>query len=434
MSAKAKKKNSTRPYIVAGYLIILIAFVGLGGWATTAKIDSAVVAQGNIVLEGNRKAIQHLEGGIIVEILVEEADLVEKNDVLILLSDVKSRSNVEVFSKRIKISRAIEARLVAEIALADTIQISDALKNDSSREIQSIVVDQFKLFDSRRKILTFKKDILNNRIEQLKGQIKGLKIQEDAFSRRHKIQFDRMERLREGVKSGVIKKNRVAEVQDGVIEIEADLGRIITEIAKTKNTMGETTLQILQTTQEYTTRASMEIKDVKSEINEFTERLIVAEDVLRRTAIVSPVTGSVQNLKVHTTGGVIRPGDVLMEIVPKNEKFIVNAKISPLDIDNIKVGLLTEVRFSSFNSRNAPTLFGTIETISNDIIAPTQQGQQPYFLARIDVSKSDIPDTIRDKLTPGMPADILISTGERTVTSYLISPLEDAIRKSFREE
>lgn len=434
MSAKAKMKKSTRPFIVAGYLIILIAFVGLGGWATTAKIDSAVVAQGNIVLEGNRKAIQHLEGGIVAEILVEEADLVQKNDVLILLSDVKSRSNVEVFSRRIKISRAIEARLIAEIALADTVQLSDALNNDSSPEIQSTIADQLKLFDSRRKVFTFRKDILNNRIEQLKGQIKGLKIQENAFSRRHKIQFDRMERLREGVKSGVIKKNRVAEVQDGVIEIEADLGRIITEIAKTKNTMGETTLQILQATQEYKTRASTEIKDVKGEINEFTERLKVAEDVLRRTAIVSPVTGSVQNLKVHTSGGVIRPGDVLMEIVPRNEKFIVNAQISPLDIDNIKVGLLTEVRFSSFNSRNAPTLFGTIETISNDIIAPTQQGQQPYFLARIDVSKSDIPDEIRDKLTPGMPADILISTGERTVTSYLISPLEDAIRKSFREE
>ena len=185
---------------------------------------------------------------------------------------------------------------------------------------------------------------------------------------------------------------------------------------------------------EYRERANVELDSVRGEISELQERVIVATDILARTELVAPASGSVQNLQVHTLGSVVRPGDVLMEIVPKDEQLIITARVSPVDIDNVGPGYATEVRFSAFKARLTPIVLGEVETVSEDVISPSNPNEMPYYLARINVPEERIDSEIRDRITAGMPADVVITTGERRVVDYLTAPLMDAVRKSLLEE
>lgn len=222
--------------------------------------------------------------------------------------------------------------------------------------------------------------------------------------------------------------------EEEYVEVKANVARMDTEKAKVEKTIGETEYQIIQTQQEFKERANSEYKEVSGQIKELVEHIKVAENVLARTDIRSPVDGFAQNLRFHTTGGVIRPGDVVVEVVPVEDRMVINARVSPIDIDSVHPGLVAEVKFSAFASRFMPIVTGEVDSVSKGTIVPSDQRQTPYYLARINVSKGMVPDEIEERLTAGMPADVIISTGERTVMDYLTSPLTDAIRKSMREE
>lgn len=209
---------------------------------------------------------------------------------------------------------------------------------------------------------------------------------------------------------------------------------MISDIAQARASIGETELQTLQLKQEYRERASNELEQVRAEIRELMERRKVADDVLDRTEIRAPGSGTIQNLKVHTVGSVIRPGEVLMELVPEDEELIINARVSPIDVDNVSAGLMTEVRFTAFKTKLIPIMLGTVDTVSGDVITPDNANEPPYYLARITVDENDIPAEIKDRLSAGMPADVVITTGERTVINFIASPLMDAVRKSMIEE
>ena len=209
---------------------------------------------------------------------------------------------------------------------------------------------------------------------------------------------------------------------------------MISEIAQARNVIGETELQKLQVNQEYKERANGELEQVRGEIAELRERQKVANDVLARTEIRAPGSGTIQNLQVHTLGSVVRPGEVLMELVPEDEELIINARVAPIDIDNVAVGLSTEVRFTAFKAKLTPIMLGEVDTVSGDVITPENPNELPYYLARVVVDESEIPDEIQGRLTAGMPADVIITTGERTVVNYITAPLMDAVRKSLIEE
>jgi len=428
-------KRSIRPVAIAGLAIVFLTFGVFGGWASMAKIDSAVVAPGTISLQGNRKVVQHLEGGIVAELLVDEADHVEKGDTLIRLSSIEARSNLAVFKTRVKISQIIEARLKAELSLSDEIKLPDDfdLENASSN-VKEAYANQKGIFEDRRSILNSQIDILSSRVDQTNEQIEGLKLQKSAMERRLANYKELVDRMTSGQEQGLVQTNILSQRQDEYIQIEADLGNIISQIAQAKNTISEAKLQSLQVRQEYTERANTELETIKSEVAEVKERLKVATDVLERTEIRATASGSIQNLKVHTVGSVIRPGDVLMEIVPRDETFIITARVAPTDVDNVNPGLRTEVRFTAFKSRLTPIVLGEVETVSEDVITPDAQDQMPYYLARIKVDPEDISDEIRNGITAGMPVDVIITTGERRVVTYLTAPLMDAVRKSLIEE
>ena len=430
----AIKKPNPRPVALAGYVLLFITFGVFGGWAAVAKLDSAVVAPATISLEGNRRVVQHFEGGIVEEILVEEAKEVQEGDVLLRLNSIEARSNLEVFSTRLDVARLVEARLLAERGLEETVNFPADVLAKQSVAVTAALADQTDLFEDRRLILESQENILAARIEQIKVQIEGLELQKSAFERRIENYTQMLERMRSGADSGSIATNQLAQREDELIEIEANLGQVISDIAQARASIGETELQALQLRQEYRERASTELEQIRAEISELTERLKVAADVLDRTEIRAPGSGTIQNLKVHTIGSVVRAGDILMELVPEDEELIINARVSPIDKDNVAPGFETEVRFTAFKAKLTPIMLGSVETVSGDVITPDNANEPPYFLARVTVDEADIPEEIKDRITAGMPADVVITTGERTVANFIVSPLMDAVRKSMIEE
>ena len=429
------KKPSPKPIAIMGYAIVFVTFGVLGTWAAVAKIDSAVFAPGTISLEGNRKVVQHLEGGIVEEILVKEADTVEENDVLLRLSGVEARSNLEVINTRMNMALVAEARLLAEREMTDRIDLPEGIDPDNvSKAVQEVIADQRDRFKARRSIMKSRIDILSSRVDQTEEQIEGLQLQKSALERRVENFSTMIERMRGGQEKGLIQTNVLSQREDEMIQIEASLGQVISEIAQARNVISETEFEALQIEQEYRERANTELEEVRSEISELRQQKMVAEDILRRTNIRAPGSGTIQNLKVHTVGSVIKAGEVLMELVPENENLIVNARVSPRDIDNVSPGLDTEVRFTAFKTKLTPIMLGRVQSVSNDVITPENPQEMPYYLARIDVDEKDIPPDIEGRLTAGMLADVIITTGERTVMNFIASPLLDAVRKSMIEE
>ena len=428
------KKPSPKPVALMGYILIFITFGVFGSWAAVAKLDSAVVAPGTISLEGNRRVVQHFEGGIVEEILVQEADRVQIGDVLLRLNSIEARSNLEVFSTRLDVAHLVEARLLTERALEDEVQFPEDVLSRNSASVNAVLADQQNLFKGRRGILKSQEDILSARIEQIKVQIEGLELQRSAFERRIENYTAMLVRMRSGESKGLIQGNQLAQREDELIEIEANLGQVISDVAQAQASIGETKLQILQLTQEYRERASTELEQIRAQISELQERRKVAADVLDRTEIRAPGSGAIQNLKVHTVGSVVRPGDVLMELVPEDEELIINARVSPIDVDNVAPGLSYEVHFRVFKTTLIPIMLGKVKSVSGDVITPDNGNEPPYYLARVTVDENDIPADIKDRLTAGMPADVVITTGERTVINFIASPLMDAVRKSMIEE
>ena len=427
-------KPSPKPVALAGYVLNFLTFGVLGSWAAVAKLDSAVVAPATISLEGNRRVVQHFEGGIVEEILVSEATRVDQGDVLLRLSSVEAQSNLDVLSTRLDVARMIEARLLAERKLAEEISFPADLVSRENQIVGAVQEDQLDLFREGRSILKSQEDILRARMGQIEVQIEGLELQKSAFQRRIDNYTEMLDRMRDGESRGLIQGNVLSQREDEMIEIEANLGQVISDIAQARASIGETELQILQLTQEYRQRANTELEQIRAEISELQERRKVAADVLNRTEIRAPGSGSIQNLKVHTVGSVVRPGDVLMELVPEDEELVINARVSPIDKDNVAPGLLTEVRFTAFKTKLTPIMLGEVESVSGDVITPENPNEPPYFLARVTVDENDIPEEIRDRITAGMPADVIITTGERTVANFIVSPLMDAVRKSMIEE
>ncbi|WP_281978538.1 HlyD family type I secretion periplasmic adaptor subunit [Pseudorhizobium flavum] len=427
-------KSNPRPFIIAGYTVIALTFGVVGGWAATAQLDRAVIAPGMIDVASNRKQIQHLEGGVIEEILVKEGSRVKAGDVLMRLNDVQARANVRVYEIRLHIAQAMEARLLAERRMEDSFDLPVNLQKDVAPEVQAAIVDQREIFADRISVLNSQVSILKSRIEQLRRESEGLEQQKRSFQERVQILSERLERLRPGLESGIVQANIFATYEDEYIEVKANIARMETEKAKVEKSIGETEFQILQTQQQYKERASSEYKDVSGELKELTERLLAAQDILRRTRITSPVDGTVERLQFHTVGGVIKPGDIVSEILPTADRFVIEARVAPIDIDSVHPGLQAEVKLTAFPGRFMPIVTGEVDSVSKVTIDPKDGKTAPYFRARINVSKGMVPDDIEERLTVDMPADVIITTGERTVIDYLTSPLTDAIYKSMREE
>ncbi len=421
-----------------GYLVILILFGGLGGWSAYAMIDSAAMAPGLVTVESYRKAVQHLEGGIVQELTVREGDTVQAGDIVARLDDTQFSSQLEAVRSQLAALRALEARLIAERDGLDEVVLPPTLIQTTETVVVDPRVNEFisvqrQVFEARRADLTGRIEVLEQRIEQLQEQVTGLDARERSLVRRIDLYNDELSGLRSLFDEGMGDKIRLRALDRDLAEVEGELAAVRSDRNRARLQIAETRLQIAQTQREAHRDVVTELSAVQERLFEALEQARGLEDRVRRTAVRAPATGRVVGLDVHTVGGVLAPGERLMDIVPQDEPLVIDARVLPQDIDRVFAGLEAQVRFTAFNFRTTPTVTGRVMTLSADSLTDPQTGMS-YFLARVEVSDSERQKLGEVVLLPGMPAEVMIITGERTLLDYIMRPLSDALARSFRED
>ena len=433
MKKSEKSISDWRGIAVAGYAVIILTFGVVGVWAAVAKLDKAVVAQGFVAVETNRKSVQHFEGGMVREIFIKEGDHVTKGEVLFSLKKVQAQANNDLVKNQLDSGLALEARLLAERDQKENITWPEEFSGRSAEPLLArIMTDQIHQFQERHTSLEGQVSVLELRIEQLTMGIKGIAIEKDSTEKQVGYINDELVNLRDLGKKQLVPMTRVYAMERERTRLEGVIGHSIADTAKAQSSIGEIKIQIQQLRQKFQEDIASSLLDVRQKIADARERVTVAGDVLNRVEIVAPLDGTVQNLKVFTVGQVLRPAETLLEIVPDEEPLVVNAQFSPNDIDTVYGGQQAEIRFPAFHARDIPLMMGRIKSISHDRLMD-EQTRQFYFLGVIALGRSDIPEEYRSRIRPGMPAEVIVASGERTVLSYIISPLSESFRKSFRE-
>jgi HlyD family secretion protein len=414
-----------------GYLTIIFTFLVLGGWSAFAKLDSAVVAQGVIVNQSNKRTVQHLEGGIIQEILVREGQRVQVGQVLFRVDSITAKASFDVQRSQLDFSVAQEARLVAERDNADRISFPEELQSRSDNpNVASAISDQTKQFQERRASLLGQVGLRESKMREYQNEIDGLTLERDAANSQLGFIKEELKDVKYLLDQALVPKSRVLALEREKSRLEGVVGRSTADQARAENGIGEERLQIRQIHQKSSEEVAGQILEVRQKIADLREKLRIATDVLGRVDVVAPVSGTLQNLKVFTVGGVIRAGEPLVDVVPEHDSLIVQAHISPLDMERVLPGMRAEVRFPSFQSNLIPLISGYIDTVSQDRLTD-EATKQPYFLAQ--VTADDVPNDVRDRLIAGMPAEVIMPSGERTILDYLVKPMKDRMRNALRE-
>ena len=430
-----RPSSSNKQVITIGLVFVALIFLGLGAWAATAPLARAISAGAVLVVKGERKKVQHLEGGIVSNLYIREGDLVKEGQILLSLDPLQANANVERHYNQLDQLLAREARLAAELRGDEYITFSGPILNKSKNnpEFFEIIETEQQNFEARRESFNGHINILNQRIEQLDIEIEGLEIQRAARLEQHKIFSDEIIGLRSLHEKGYFPRSKLLASERAIVNLRGAAGQDTARIARAKSAQGEARNQIISVRQRFREEVVEDIGDVKGEINDLNERLLVAQDILKRVEIRAPRSGIVQGIRVHTIGGVVRPGDLLMEIAPQDDDLVVQAQISPVDADIIMVGQEAEIRLTALNVRSTPTIYGTVVSVSGDALTDSAN-QTKFFLSQIEISESELVKLGDVKLSAGMPAEVLIQAGERTLLNYLVKPMSDALMRGLNEE
>jgi hypothetical protein len=421
-----KSNNVASKPIRRGLISLLIFSIIFLSWAIFAPIESASIADGTIVLDFNHKTIQHLEGGIIDDILVKEGQVVKEGEVLLYLHDVKAKSDQEIVMKNLWVMQIQRERLLTEKEGRASLNLKSffaEIGNFSSKDekgLDGVIGNQVKLFESRR-------SKVSEEIKSLRDKIASLKAQEISAQRRLKILRKELKMIKPLVRENNLPIIRQYELEKQVTEMAGMVNQFTSEKASAEK-------QIEVYRYEDMSKILDELKETETEIVNLTNQLTSAKDILQRSEILAPVAGKVMNIKFHTVGAVIPPAGEIMTIVPQNDDLIIEAKIKPQDIDEVHNGLKTKIILTAYKGKKVPKLNGKVLNVSPDIVI-SEDGKESYFLARVQVDESDI-TKLKSKieLYPGMPAQVFIITGARSLMSYLITPISDSAYKAFREE
>jgi HlyD family secretion protein len=433
MSISPQVSSDWRITAFTGFGVIFAVFGVLGGWSALADIDQAVHAVGSVATEFGRKTVQHLEGGIVKAILVKEGDHVKQGQPLLRLANVQSQANVDLLEKQRDYYRAIEARALAESGGRGVIVWPASFGPRDDDDLKSVLTDQQQQFDEKRQTLIIQTKIIRSRIDQLKTQIDGVSTQINSTAQQTEINKKELADLTSLAEKKLVQRTRLYSMQREQARLEGVAGQLVSEKAKYDEQIGEAEIQIQQMNQKYREDAAAQLSEARQKIAEVAQRISVADDILAREVVNAPRDGTVQNLRVFAPEQVVRGGEPLMEIAPDHEALIVEAQISPNDIDGIQSGKSVEIHFPSFHDRTIPVLLGTLQSVSHDKLVD-EATHQPYYRGIVALDRAEIPEKYRDRLRPGMPADVTVTLGERTVLSYLVQPMRESLRKSFTEK
>lgn len=409
--------------------------IGLGIfviWGGTAPLDSAALAEGVVTVAGHHKTVQHLEGGVIEKIFVQDGQVVKEGMVLLKLNDSNAKAQKQMLATQLNFANSVQARLNAEQSGEEQIIWNSKLFDFKDPEIKQILKTQENLFRYKTDELKANHAIINERIAQNQEEIIGLEARKTSYESQAQLIREELKSTEDLFAKGLALRPRLLELRRHIDELTAGLAETKSRIAASREAIAENKLKIINVENEYQKELARELKENHGLILDLTEKYTAITDVAARTEIKAPVDGIVTDMQYHTIGGVIAPGHKILDIIPQNEKLIVEAKVKLQDIDSIYPGLLAKVQLGAYKSRLVPRIEGKVIYVSAD--KSTDQQGHSYYIARIEIDEAQLNRlTATIKLHPGMPVTVFIVKGTRTFLEYLISPIMDSFYKAFKE-
>ena len=421
-------------------IAMLVVFVGgLGLWATTAPLSSAIVAHGSFVATGQNKIVQHLEGGLIRSILVKEGEKVTAGQALIELDDTSSRADEQRNAIRQATLLATKARIEAERDGTDEIAFPPELTAMAGNpEVAKSIEAQRSVFSTRRTDFDAQRQINERQIGAIQQEIEGLKAQKAANQEQLALTAKEADSAEQLLTKGLTEKGRVLDLERNKARLEGDVGQFVSEIGKAEQHILETRSQLIALRSKFFIEDADIYRQTTAELSDTEQRLSASRGVLERHIIRAPSNGVIVKMNYHTAGGVIAPSQVVLEILPTDEKLIVEAMVRPEEIDFVQVGQQASVRLSALNQRTTPLVDGNVIYVSADKIqnpSARSAGGEYYYLVRVELDDASIHDRLgKLKIAPGMPAEVYMKTGERTMFQYLTKPIVDVMNRGGREK
>jgi HlyD family secretion protein len=427
-------RGMLRRQTVAIVVAALLLVAGLGGWAMTTEFSGAVIASGQLVVDSNVKKVQHPTGGVVGKLNVRDGKEVKAGDIVVSLDDTQIRANRDIVVKALNELAARQAREEAERdGIAQVTFPDDLIARRSDPDVAKAIVGEERQFEIRRVAREGQKAQLRERMAQLRQEIGGYEAQ--IVSKDKQIEWIGKELL--GVyelwEKNLVPYTRVTNLEREKERLIGERGQLVATIAQSKGKIAEIELQILQVDQDMRAEVGKDLAEIRARTAELIERKVAAEDQLKRVDIRAPIDGVVHQLTVHTVGGVITAGELIMLIVPQTDTLQVEAKVAPQEIDQLRIGQAAVLRFVAFNQRTTPELAGTVIRISADVSEDAKTGAR-FYTIRLDVPETEVARLGNAKLVPGMPVEALIQTSPRTVMSYLVKPFQDQLSRAFREK
>jgi HlyD family type I secretion membrane fusion protein len=425
--------DARRP-IWAGIAIVTVFFGGLGSWAALAPLAGAIVAEGVVKVEANRQAVQHLEGGLVKQILVKDGDLVRDGQVLVRLDETTARANVDVLAAQYDALRALEARLIAERDGREQIAFPDDLTTRQYEpQTAGMLTGQINLFEARRRAFEGQRLLQEQKIAQLNDQISGYDSQVRSNARQMALIEEEAKGTRELWQKGWAPKTKVLALDRTSASLDGARGEAVANIARSKQQIGEAQLQILQLTKDRLSEVADQLREAQTKMLDVEPRLRAARDTLEHTELKAPRGGYVVGLTAFTVGGVIAKGDHVLDVVPVESPLIVEGQIKPEDIEGLQPGRRAEVQLTAYKQRTVPKVHGLLTRVSADRITDAKNNTS-YYQIVVELDPDELKALPGVKLAPGMPAEIMVPTKERTALDYLVAPLVAGFNKALREK
>lgn len=427
------REPSLRMPIIAGVVAITVGFGGFMGWAYSASLDSAAVASGSVVADTKRKTVSHFEGGILKRLLVKEGDLVQAGQPLILLDDTRARSELQQLTGRRFALTARLARLRSEQADAASVSFpAEILASKEPAALDAVEAEQ-RFFLTRVAAKSGRLDVQRKAVEQHEAEAQALAAQSEATRRQLELLQEQRDSIAGLVKKGFARRSQLLDIDSRYSELVGNAGQLAANKAKAEQAKAGAKLELIALTSDWLQQVAGDIATAQGELADVDERIIASRDVLQRLEVRSPQAGIIVNAQVRTIGGAISAGAPLMDIVPEDEPLVIEAHVSPTDIDTIRVGSAVRVRLTAYNQRNHAPLEGRLTYVAADHVVD-ERTNSTYFVTRAEVLPESLASAPDVKLYPGMPADVLIVNKPRRAIDYLLSPLTDSFNAAFHEE
>lgn len=432
----ASVPRSTRKHVLAGMIITGVAVVGFSAWSATAPIAGAIITTGAFVASGQNKTIQHLEGGVIREILVREGDIVEAGQTLIVLDDTTPRAELRRLTLKQARLEAVEARLKAEINWNDSVEIPAHLMDSDEQEVATIIENQRLTFKARRTGIQSEITAMEESVDSLSEHLAGARTQLASVKEQLALYEEEIGGKKGLLTNGLIRKSEVLQLQRARLAMQGEIGRLTGDIGDTRERITRAREQIAGLRNSAVKQAIEQLQDVRADLFDTRERLMTARGILERVRITAPVRGAVVKLRYHTPGGVVEPGRSILEVLPLRDELLIEVRVRPQDIDSVKRGNSAMVRLTALNQRITPMLEGEVVYVSADALSEdgrTDKSSRDTYIARVRLSSDEIGTVANFTPTPGMPAEVYIRTADRTFFQYLTKPVRDTMSRAFRE-